>query len=382
MLSEEAVQVAQQTADPSLEVWAHSWRLCASWELGLRGQADSELAALTVAVNRIKEPMARWRLELARGSLALIDGRYADAVQAAERALAIARRGGHQGATLLARVLQHLVAARNGAADVEEELRDELAVGERRLWCASYLADQGRVAEVREIWPGGSHAVGPYPPDMWLIVTVGQAKVAAALEDREWAAQVCEQLAPFPELHVVRGPLGGYEGPVALYCGQLAAVLGRFEEAEHFLREALLRAGGIGSPPFEAVARHQLAGLLRRRGRPRDRAMAISLLEQAQATAERLGMRPLAPMVSAELHALRHPRGRPTPLSDREVEVAGLVAEGLTNRAIGDRLHVSERMAENHVKNILDKLGLDSRAQIAAWTVSQGAVWSLARARN
>jgi FixJ family two-component response regulator len=45
------------------------------------------------------------------------------------------------------------------------------------------------------------------------------------------------------------------------------------------------------------------------------------------------------------------------------------VAEGLTNRGIAQRLHLSERTAENHIKNILDKLGLDSRAQIAAWTV-------------
>jgi len=55
------------------------------------------------------------------------------------------------------------------------------------------------------------------------------------------------------------------------------------------------------------------------------------------------------------------------PLSSRELEVAGLVAEGLSNRAIAERLHLSERTAESHVKNICDKLGFNSRSQVAAW---------------
>jgi ATP/maltotriose-dependent transcriptional regulator MalT len=193
-------------------------------------------------------------------------------------------------------------------------------------------------------------------------------KIAAALEDREWAAHLYEQLSPYPELHVVRGPLGGYEGPVALYCGRLAVVLGRLNEAQAFFEQAEVSAKRIASPPFEAIARHQLARILRRRGRLRDIGAAMRLLEQARATAERLGMRPLAAAVTADLDVLRHPRGRRTPLSDRELEVAALVADGMTNRAIGQRLHISERTAENHVRNILDRLGLDSRAQIAAWS--------------
>jgi DNA-binding NarL/FixJ family response regulator len=53
------------------------------------------------------------------------------------------------------------------------------------------------------------------------------------------------------------------------------------------------------------------------------------------------------------------------PLTARELEVANLVSEGLTNRAIAARLVVSERTAQNHVQHILDKLGLANRSQIA-----------------
>ncbi|HLG71088.1 MAG TPA: LuxR C-terminal-related transcriptional regulator [Chloroflexota bacterium] len=55
------------------------------------------------------------------------------------------------------------------------------------------------------------------------------------------------------------------------------------------------------------------------------------------------------------------------PLAKREVEVARLVAEGLSNKQIAERLVISERTAATHVGHILDKLGFNSRSQIAAW---------------
>jgi DNA-binding CsgD family transcriptional regulator len=59
-------------------------------------------------------------------------------------------------------------------------------------------------------------------------------------------------------------------------------------------------------------------------------------------------------------------------LSAREVEVARLVAQGHTNRAIAARLVVSERTVESHVSNILAKCGFTSRAQSAAWAIAHG----------
>jgi DNA-binding NarL/FixJ family response regulator len=59
-------------------------------------------------------------------------------------------------------------------------------------------------------------------------------------------------------------------------------------------------------------------------------------------------------------------------LTSREREVAALVAHGLTNRQIAAKLVVTERAAETHVQNILNKLGFTSRAQVAAWAVERG----------
>ena len=55
------------------------------------------------------------------------------------------------------------------------------------------------------------------------------------------------------------------------------------------------------------------------------------------------------------------------PLTRREREIAELVAEGLTNREIANRLFISERTAEGHVEQIRNKLGFTSRSQVASW---------------
>ncbi|MEU6586109.1 protein kinase [Nocardia sp. NPDC046763] len=73
--------------------------------------------------------------------------------------------------------------------------------------------------------------------------------------------------------------------------------------------------------------------------------------------------------------AVRLALGEPSPTADtaqqqltkRERQVADLVAEGLTNRAIATRLVISQRTAQGHVEHILVKLGFTSRAQIAVW---------------
>jgi non-specific serine/threonine protein kinase len=59
-------------------------------------------------------------------------------------------------------------------------------------------------------------------------------------------------------------------------------------------------------------------------------------------------------------------------LTAREREVAALVGQGLSNRAIADALVVSERTVETHVGHILGKLGFETRGQVAAWVAERG----------
>lgn len=59
-------------------------------------------------------------------------------------------------------------------------------------------------------------------------------------------------------------------------------------------------------------------------------------------------------------------------LTEREREIAAMIAQGKSNRAIAEALVVSERTIETHVRNVLTKLDFGSRAQIAAWATEKG----------
>lgn len=77
----------------------------------------------------------------------------------------------------------------------------------------------------------------------------------------------------------------------------------------------------------------------------------------------------VARLLAARLRAKKTDPEPREPLTDREREVLGLVAKGLSNKEIGAQLDITERTARTHVSNILGKLDLASRTQAALWAV-------------
>ena len=73
----------------------------------------------------------------------------------------------------------------------------------------------------------------------------------------------------------------------------------------------------------------------------------------------------------AALPSSAESEGEPVRLTRRQREIAELVAEGLTNREIAERLVLAQRTAEGHVASVLHRLGFTSREQLAAWVVAQ-----------
>ncbi|MBI4941167.1 MAG: response regulator transcription factor [Actinobacteria bacterium] len=123
-----------------------------------------------------------------------------------------------------------------------------------------------------------------------------------------------------------------------------------------------------GQPYEEALARYRVAEALVAAG-DRDGAAAEAL--PAFATAVTLGARPLRAALESLGRRARLDLGAGVPSSDgpltpREAEVLRLVAEGLTNRAIGERLFISEKTASVHVSNLMAKLGASGRAEAVA----------------
>ncbi|WP_433667073.1 protein kinase domain-containing protein [Nocardia sp. CA-136227] len=119
----------------------------------------------------------------------------------------------------------------------------------------------------------------------------------------------------------------------------LRALLAYREKCTQCSREAL------GEQAFEAAHQEGTAMTV-------DAAMEFALEERAKA-------------VEPEPHSEGD-------LTKRERQVADLVAQGLTNKAIAARLAISPRTADGHVEHILTKLGFTSRAQIAAWAAQHG----------
>ena len=136
--------------------------------------------------------------------------------------------------------------------------------------------------------------------------------------------------------------------------GVLAAALDDHERGRTLLEDAVDGYERSGAPFHAAQARVELAATLGALGR-RDRAAAEA---------------------AAAVRALRElgaaPAAAETPVTPREREVLLLLAEGLTNRQIAERLVLSEHTVHRHVTNILRKLDLPSRAAAAAHAVRAG----------
>jgi len=61
-------------------------------------------------------------------------------------------------------------------------------------------------------------------------------------------------------------------------------------------------------------------------------------------------------------------------LSDRELEILELVANGLTNQEISQKLEISKRTVDNHISNILTKTGTDNRVELVRWALQWGKI--------
>jgi len=197
----------------------------------------------------------------------------------------------------------------------------------------------------------------------YIILTAGE--MAAWLGDADTAAWCYARISRHAGLYA--NNMSSCEGSVALALGRIAAGMGDAEAAERHFAAAVAMEERLGSPPFLAHAQLAHARALLARGGAGDRRRAQQLAQQANATARRIGM----PLVAAESAALADEasgvRGGAGALTAREREIALLVADGLANRAIAERLVLSERTVETHVRHLLAKLGLANRTQAAAW---------------
>jgi DNA-binding NarL/FixJ family response regulator len=170
---------------------------------------------------------------------------------------------------------------------------------------------------------------------------------------------------------------------LAILRADALAALGQLSEAETLLQNTLTtaRQRKLRAAEWRILAR--LARLYQRQRR-RDQAEAAGsaaraiVLDLATSLADKTLRAVLTQGAEAQLGHLPSASPRRSAkqeyggLTAREREVATLIAQGHSNRALADTLVVSERTIAKHVENILSKLGFSARAQIAAWAVEKG----------
>jgi DNA-binding CsgD family transcriptional regulator len=239
------------------------------------------------------------------------------------------------------------------------------------------LAQLGRLEEARS-------AVGPlldaiagssYDDEIPIGGLVNFLQAAVALNHRDAAGVLITRLDCLAHLSIGVN----VQTCVARHLGDAAASVGNHVAARAYYLQALDAAGKIRFRPEVALTHISLAELLLQDDAEVARSEALEHLDIAIPELRDMNMQPglqralvLRENVAPPAATAPARESASDALTAREREIASLMADGLSNHDIAEKLVISEGTVEVHVKHILGKLGFRSRAQVAGWIARQG----------
>jgi predicted ATPase/DNA-binding CsgD family transcriptional regulator len=370
-------------ADVGMRLAGALWRF---WQV--RGYLREGRAWLDrlLAADGAQQTVGRARALNATGFLTFLQGDYTAARPLLEESLAIRRAladdlGIVESLTNLGLLLRCLDMGAEARAHFQEALRVSRACGDR-AWEGRVLNKLARL----EFYEGDlaaacdlheeSLAMGRATGNTWdIAIALGDlADVQFAIGQEDAAlALYAESLGLWQELGDERGIAQGLEGFAIL-----AAARGRYEPAVRQISAARAVRQRI-SEPNSPSRKSSLDSLLETaRSSLGESIYTAAWTSGAEASVEQAVQDVLEsqPSPSAEQVAADSAGTSLAPSADkltaREIEIARLIARGMTNRQIAETLVVSQRTVEWHVANLIGKLAFRSRSQIAAWAAGEG----------
>jgi DNA-binding CsgD family transcriptional regulator len=357
---------------------ARGWRVVAWIALGDLEAARRDLAEFHAIADRTQERFFQFAAEQIASAIALCEGHLAEAEARAERSRDLEGHFSGRDTSGIYGIQMFSIRREQGRLG---ELAPAIRIlahgdGSAAAWrpgLAALLVELGMDDEARhELARVRAHGLEPFREALWLASLAYLTDACAAVGDKELAALVRPELEPHAGTVMVVGHGVACYGAADRYLGMLAATLGDWEVAETRFDAALDLNRRMGVPTWLAHTAYEYGRMLLARGRAEDANRAASLLTEASALAERIGM----PSLLARIDGLGSPvapiTSLPDELSPREVDILRLVVRGLSNRQIGEELFISEHTAANHIRSILRKTSCANRTEAATYAHRHG----------
>jgi DNA-binding SARP family transcriptional activator/tetratricopeptide (TPR) repeat protein len=295
------IAAAEAADDREALLQGRNWRVVDLLELGRVEEAAAEVDAYEELADAVGLPLFRWYVPMWRGTLALLAGRWDEAHELSEHALALGRQADDPNAPLFVGIQRETSQAVRwlfGEIDVgrlAEGGTGTPAEAGWRMHLALTHAQLGATDEARRLVARLGSEPLPLDANWHAACVLGEAAVYVG--DRDVGAALYETLEPHARLFPVLARAVGCLGSNEYYVGLLAGLLGRRDEAVARLRRAIEEDDRAGAGPHAATALLRLGEALAESG---EHDQARDALQQAAARADALGMPALVAAVERQ----------------------------------------------------------------------------------
>jgi tetratricopeptide (TPR) repeat protein len=296
----ECLEAARAAGDLEKRMFGTTRWIYALFEAGEIAGVDRAMEELDSVVRQIRQPQYTYVRAGFVTMRALLEGRFTEAEQLALQALTLGQRLQSQSAEGIFGMQMFMLRKEQGrlheVAPIVEMFVKEHSGSSFKPGLALMYAELGLMDKARPVFEelAVNEFTGIQQDALWAASITFLVEVCATLGDRDRAEVLYRLLSPYATYAVVAGEWASF-GAGSRFLGQLAATMGRWQEAESHFDQALAMNARMGAKPWLAHTQFQYAHMLleRSRGGAGDIERATKLLDESESIARQLGMRSL-----------------------------------------------------------------------------------------